>query len=507
MTKPSSLLGLYSLPIKGPDDLKLVERSDWALSARDSELSVDTRELSTLRELITKCIDRNIPATCLDSFCYSYQIPYTGTEVDLVKVSSREVLCVELKSEMADSNRIESQLRKDRYYLSALSKSVSLFTYVLGGDVFTLRGDSLISSTLDALLDKMKDLSTDPVELDYDNLFEPEDFLVSPTGTPERFMADNYFLIESQRNFEQAILEDASNGDSCGKTLYVIKGSAGTGKTLLLYDLAKKIGSSERPAYVISCAPSLLEGHIWINENMPALRIMIPKDAMLWSFENASAIFFDETQRIYPQQFDVLVQKARALSIPVIVGIDQRQTLAQHEVQNNMLGHIEAEYCVKEYELKKKVRTNRRLASFIKGLFNCKQRKGVISRDVAEIVYAENVQIAELLLEQYVNRGYTFIPFSSSLYKFSELDRFDKRKYLNTHRVIGQEFNYVVMVLPPVFFYEESSGALGASVHPYSNYIYYRLLFEGVTRARKKIALIALNDLSFYKALVSIFTE
>ena len=83
----------------------------------------------------------------------------------------------------------------------------------------------------------------------------------------------------------------------------------------------------------------------------------------------------------------------------------------------------------------------------------------------------------------------------------SLLDEF--KQYDNTHRVLGQEFDSVIVVINKDFEYN-SEGKLGATVHPNPDYLSCALLYENVTRARKKLCIVVLDNYDVFNKLVNV---
>ena len=72
-----------------------------------------------------------------------------------------------------------------------------------------------------------------------DYLFEPSKYLVSPFNSPQDFLDGKYFLNRQQEEIKNRILR--SIAEDSGFMCYAIEGGAGTGKTLLLYDIVTMI--------------------------------------------------------------------------------------------------------------------------------------------------------------------------------------------------------------------------------------------------------------------------
>ena len=68
--------------------------------------------------------------------------------------------------------------------------------------------------------------------------------------------------------------------------------------------------------------------------------------------------------------------------------------------------------------------------------------------------------------------------------------------------MIGQEFDKVVMVLDKKFFYGDN-GHLYNSAHPNPNYLFGKLLFQGLTRTREKLALVVIDNFELFSKIIN----
>ncbi len=93
-------------------------------------------------------------------------------------------------------------------------------------------------------------------------------------------------------------------------------------------------------------------------------------------------------------------------------------------------------------------------------------------------------------VKQLKKEGYTFISFTPS--KVNPDLNYQSDIY-NTHTVLGQEFDGVCMLLSNHFYYTPEKK-LAASEHPNPDYLFEQLLYMGLTRVRRKIALIVMNE-------------
>ena len=75
-----------------------------------------------------------------------------------------------------------------------------------------------------------------------------------------------------------------------------------------------------------------------------------------------------------------------------------------------------------------------------------------------------------------------------------------------THRAIGQEFDKVLMLIHNAFHYNDR-GKLTTTTHPNSDYLYSRLLFQGLTRVRENLAIIIIYNTNVFFHVLSILTN
>ncbi|HDG2853376.1 TPA: ATP-binding protein, partial [Staphylococcus aureus] len=101
------------------------------------------------------------------------------------------------------------------------------------------------------------------------------------------------------------------------------------------------------------------------------------------------------------------------------------------------------------------------------------------------------------------DRGWTYLPYTKSRDNISYHKYCSANTHLNTHRIIGQEFNKVIVILDEGFKYVD--GYLGY----YGDYYYNprQMLFQNLTRAREKIKIIIINNTDLYKKINQVLTK
>lgn len=155
-----------------------------------------------------------------------------------------------------------------------------------------------------------------------------------------------------------------------------------------------------------------------------------------------------------------------------------------------------------EYTLSEKIRSNQALHSFITCMLdlNHQPRTPMNYQDV-QLNYANTTGEAQELLDYYREKGFIFINYTKSSLAQSPYAIYEED--YDTHHVIGQEFDKVVMLMDGSFYYDEEDK-LQAVPQPGSDYLYPKLFYQGVTRAREKLAVIVVQAPALFEKVLSI---
>lgn len=472
---------------------------DNQLCDRNSLIKTKEHEIACLRSLVDSLLTYNAFLMSFDGFFYSFNIPQIGKEFDLLRVSDGLIVNIELKSQAVSEEKIKKQLLKNKYYLSHLSKEVVLFTFVKNTNtLFTLTHDQeLISDSFFNLANVLAN-QTDLFLGNIEELFRVSDYLVSPLNTPEKFIKGDYFLTPQQDAFKAQILSIIDSANSF--RFIALTGGPGTGKTLLLYDLAVHCSTLGTCCLIHCGIPS--EGHEFLRKKLENVDILVAKQVNSYiDLSKYEFIFLDESHRFYSGQFQDVVEKTKETGAITVFSYDSKQVLSNKESYAAISEHIETLPNLTKLKLSSKIRTNRELASFIRRLMNLKSTDILPHYPSVAISFANDISEAQMLLAYFRNKGYIFIHYTKSNYYSGSLDAYSGD--VNTHRVIGQEFDNVVMIMDDTFQYD-AQGKLQAKVHPNPDYLYRQLLFQGLTRVREKLALIVVGDETLFKKILSI---
>lgn len=216
---------------------------------------------------------------------------------------------------------------------------------------------------------------------------------------------------------------------------------------------------------------------------------------------NHDIILIDETQRIYKSQFEFIKEFTLKNNVRCIFSFDENQTLTKSEKRNEISKEIN-DLCGKYiYKLSNKIRINREIASFIRILFG---KENIQPNQLFPNVklYYKPKNLWRSFIDYLENKqGYVYIPYTPSMYNFDYYE-YNRDTSTNTHHVIGQEFNKVVMVLGDMFYFKD--GKLSSFKHPNSDYLYTSLLYQGLTRTRNELALVITQE-SLFSSILDLF--
>ena len=424
-----------------------------------------------------------------DGFFFSYTIEHIGKEFDLLKLSSdgEYAVNIELKSENIGTERIKKQLEQNRYYLSNAIHRIYSFTYVMGtGELYTLNDRNYLRQ---CSFSDLTEVLCRPVLQEYleegiDRFFRSSNYLISPVADPERFLQGQYFLTNQQYQFKQMILEHLQT-----KELPVISitGIAGTGKTLLLFDLAVSLSRKNR--VLLLHAGQLRMGHHVINARLKNVDIAsAAAEEPAAELSAYSFVMIDEADYLSQGLLTHYLEMAKRSKIPVILAYDPHQLLSElfPEEQENVLEETMKAASTLSLAFSGNIRINRPVLSFLRTLLHLNDHAGHPDYSCVDVLFAPTEEDLRRLVRYHTDRGYQLIT------RLSGLEREDT--------VIAQEYCKVIMVLDQNCYYDESDRLCVADGKDTT----IRLLYEGFSRTREKLCLVIVGNEKLYEQILSI---
>lgn len=455
-----------------------IQMLEGQMSHRERFLIIKEWEIDSI-----KCFCDNLYKVCEDAddmdFFYSFQIPKLGKEFDLLRISDECIVNIELKSSSVPDEQIQKQLMLNRYYLVALERTVRSYTYISGENrlVRLTNSNRLVEAEWKELVNDLKK-QENPYIGDIENLFSEINYIISPLNDPERFLRKEYFLTSQQKDIKTHILKNIKSG----KTLFQgFTGLPGTGKTMLLFDIAMEMSLKEKVCvFHFGIFPDEMER---LNERLKRVDFVqgeaaegildmalkrIPGDTQEAQYEY-EAILIDEGHRMSKRTLEKIKKLAVLKKIPVVISYDCEDAVSIKERKDDSAQMLAKLPNYIGYKLTNRLRTNSELSSFI----NCALRNsGINHRKLypsVKLVYANNEEEKDRFLKIFSKRGYMYISEDTE--------------------ASCREFEKVVMVIDKDFAYDKDGFLRDMTSRQRA-----RNLFQGLNRAKTGLAIIVYDN-------------
>lgn len=429
-----------------------------------------------------------------ENYYINYEIAQIGKEFDILRIGENSVVNVELKSQK-DESKILKQLQKNYYYLSFLQKEIYCFTFISETSefyYFDKNNEKLELINVKTILEQIREIKD--AETKIDDLFVPSNYLVSPFNNTEAFLKNEYFLTKNQEEIKNKILKAID--DKTAK-IFSIEGKAGTGKTLLTYDIAKTLIERGYNVTIVHCALSN-DGIDILKQNWNIKCLPLKGIEQI----DADIFIFDESQRLSINQVNTFITTNKTL----IFAHDVKQRLNRRNQAEEVVALIKkAARDDNHYEINTKIRQNKEIASFIRKFFNLvkiasDEMRGNDYKDISFHYTIDNVE-ARHYIDYLKTKGWNYIHLTAS--GFNQNDKLREVEFSSgqsAHKAIGQEFDNVVVVITPDFYYDNNKLSYKST----SYYNPLETLFQAVTRTRKKLKFVIINNPEVYKACMEI---
>lgn len=421
-------------------------------------------------------------------------------QFDVLRVSNEAILNIELKSNMVPLKEIQDQLDRHNYLLGCLpgNKKVILYTFISSEKkVYVFKDEELRESTLEELFNSIPD---DYYEENPLLNLKSEDFIISPYSDIDRYLNARYFLNDEQKKIVKEVTSKPSGEH------VMIKGGAGTGKSLVLFDLANRLTEKGKSVLLVFC--STLKSTNKINSKVNfSFTDILNIDFTKLNLQNYDYILLDESQRLWETKYELLLETKSTL----IFAVDKAQTLQPLEEQTNIEDKLDNLIIddKNKYKLKEKVRTDISLSTFIHKLFN-KSRSGLqpINFPKVNAIYFDRKSEAEefvknlIAIEEYVS-------IEVPQYKTRSTGNIKNQKIFpfstDGFNVIGREFDNVLIPIDDRVQYvsNELKFNHGENYYPY---LALNGLFQAITRVKNNLLFLVIGNVEIYKEIQKLIT-
>ena len=390
-------ISIYAITRK--QNLAQLSRMERQLSKREKPLKMREWELDSLKNLVEQ-LESRMPDVCGLRFFYSFQIPRLGKEFDLLQIKEDQIVNIELKSGAVSEEAMRRQLLQNRYYLSVLGKPIRSYTYISSQNrlVRLTNHDHLADTDWEQLCSELQNESED-YRGNAEALFQAELF---PLTEPSRFLKKEYFLTAQQRDIERQILKKIRL-ERTG--YYWFQGLPGTGKTLLLYDMAMKL-SVRQQVCLIHCGEAVEQWKV-LHERLRRVKYLT--DAQITSdiLSGASAVLVDEAHLLSQEKLEYLLRYCG--NRPVIFSSDYENMLSPEELDRAAVHALEQISGIQSFRLTNRIRTNAEISSFIQNMMCLPERKKGRHFPHVTVLYANDDREADVLLSDAQHQGYQVI--------------------------------------------------------------------------------------------------
>lgn len=421
-------------------------------------------------------------------FFYSFQIPRLGKEFDLIQIKDEHIVNIELKSGAVSDEMIKKQLIQNRYYLSVLTRPIYSYTYISSENrlVRLTNHDHIVEADWESLCDILGRDSRD-YQGDIEELFKAEYYLISPLTDPVKFLNKEYFLTSQQRDIRRQILRKI-RAEHSGYFLFT--GLPGTGKTLLLYDIAMEL-SDRRKVCMIHCSEA---GKKWEILHERLHRIDFLSDSRLLDdgkdiFAEYSAVLVDEAHLLSVEKLRFILKSAG--DRPVIFSSDSEDMISPYELDRGNLHVIEGLQGIQIFRLTNRIRTNAELSSFIQNIMHIPAGRRLKEYPHIEVVYANDDGEAANLLDDYRARGYW--------YKADGGNSYGSRNAEPSGGV-----DSLVMVMDDHYYYDEEGYLRSLEAKDRANVFNVRSLFHYLNQAKEILAIVVKGNPEVYAGLMNV---
>ncbi|MFQ9977099.1 DNA/RNA helicase domain-containing protein [Clostridium cadaveris] len=455
-------------------------------------LKIKDNEMQDLIKFVRELYVCNNQMNNFNGYYVGYIIPQISKQFDLLRFGDDTILNIELKSQNT-GEKILRQLKENKYYLQSIADNIYNFTYISDENkLLYLNGkEEIEEADFQFLVDIISGQHLKYVG-NIDKLFDPTNYLISPFNSTDRFINDEYFLTDQQRNMKKRIL--SLEVSDC-PTYITIQGAAGTGKTLLAYDIAKHYYNIGKKVYIIHCGKlnngqeKLRNTYGWNIYSAKLLGYLINNNIL----KKSDLILIDECQRIYLKQLLNLVENIKSVSCKCIFSFDAMQCLSEYEILNDIPGYIENNLKPIKFELSKKIRTNKEIAGFIKNLFDLSKINSHMNYENINIEYFQHKRSARRYINTLKKDDWQLLTYTPSNF-YNPYIEYQGVDINNAHEVIGQEFDKVIAVVDEHFYYNKKGILVTGGWSGDTHYSPRKMLFQILTRTRKKLTLVIINN-------------
>ena len=206
--------------------------------------------------------------------------------------------------------------------------------------------------------------------------------------------------------------------------------------------------------------------------------------------------------------FESICEYSRKWEAPIIISYDD--ALCVSEKERLKMGAVVFERCddFKGYKLTNKIRMNNELSTFLRTFLSASNIHKMEYPNVS-VSYGADITEARNLIRFYEKEGYMFIWDRSLSIDINGIESFpgEALTRIESASVTGKEFDKVLMLLDDSFYYDEERFLRNRESENGSVTSKIMNLFHGLSRAKKKIALVIMGNIKLMEQVYHILQK
>lgn len=195
-----------------------------------------------------------------------------------------------------------------------------------------------------------------------------------------RFIQNDYLLTDSEQLVERQIIKFLENDEDV-----IVEGPTGSGKTMVLYDVARKLEKG------IIISPYQVESFQKLNEAFPSFKTISIEEFR--NFDDIKYCFIDEVNKIETQKINDIILEGKRKNIRIVLFLDLKEN---DEIMSSLLGLTN-----NILRLTSPIRTSREALDFIDSLF---YHKKLFNNPKYKVIYSSECYLASKI-NDYVKKA------------------------------------------------------------------------------------------------------
>lgn len=498
------------------EDLNNVQKLDLIFELKN--FRADATELSQLCILINKFKNNGLRIPAFDKFYMGFKIEKSILgDYDFLKINTDNIVSIEFKdiSKAKDEEEKKEILDKLKKQMEIRLETLNVFNREIIAigliqnnneqDYYKLENDKLKKITDNELINILTNSVTDYTVDDLSDYLCFKNLLESPLTLGKFFLRNKYSLTDGQ----YACIKNIMKLD---KKFYTIEGRAGTGKSIVGFELARRFAEeSKKVAY------------FFMGSNKDIYSEFEGFDFNVFSLESYKSKSRGEIknrfEKIYTEEFDILIidESQRLTEIQInrikklilqdkknsrcIFLLDKDQNMDSLATGEKIVNKIK-ELSEANLKLKMPLRFDLNMEYFIRLLFKKRLMEGDPSKANVDVIRLSSNDVA-IEYVNFLRKKQNFTPLVSLHSIIGKSYQISTAK--NGFVVIGQEFDNVVIILDHQFNYSDECGLeLNEFCRYQGSCNIIQLYYEIITRVKNKLKILVVNNDELYYKLVDL---